>query len=105
MGALSHGGAGDGGDGDRLAGDDLRYILADQAGDPTRLFASYGCHTDIGQGDWSDLHTRRELGAAFGDRSGGRWFWLVDAARLGLWRGGDGDDAGHDDPHLFRYSV
>ena len=62
---LSAGGAGDGGDRDRVAGDDLRRLLDDQAGDPAGLPAAHArsLHTSA-QRDRPDLHPGRQLAAA-----------------------------------------
>ena len=82
LGALSDGRTRDGGDGDRVAGDDLGHLLAHQAGDPARLPAAHERHADLREGARADLHPRRELGPARRDRRGDRRVRLLDAGSL-----------------------
>src|SRR5438093_9195716 len=105
MGALSDGGAGHGGHSDCLASDDLGHLFTDQAGDPARLSATDERDADLAEGDWPDLHSRGELGVACRDSRGDHRVWLLDEARLGLRRGGDGHDAGYNDTNFLRHYL
>ena len=80
-GALAAGRAGDAGHGHRLAGGDLRRVLADPPGDPARLPAAHGDPAHLGDRDRPDLHPAREL-AADGRRPR-RWWWA--SARRTTW--------------------
>ena len=106
LGALSDGRAGDGGDRDRLAGDDLRRLLDDPAGDPARLPAAHVDPAHVRDARWGRSTSRRSTGCCWA-RSliAVVRLRLVVAARLGLRRGGHGHDAGHHLPHLLRHPL
>ena len=59
VGALPDGGARHGGHGDRLAGDDLRRVLDDAAGDPARLPAAHGDPPHLRDAPWARSTSRR----------------------------------------------
>ncbi len=102
MGALSHGRARDGGDGDCIAGDDLGRLFDDAAGDPARLSSASRDSTHFRQHDGADLHSCGELDIArCGDHRRHR-IWLFVAACERVRRRGDGHDADHDSSDLLR---
>ena len=59
VGALSDGGARHGGDRHRVAGDDLRRVLDDAAGDPARLPAAHDDPAHVGADAWARSTCRR----------------------------------------------
>ena len=73
LGALPDGRARHRGDGRRLAGADLRRVLADPAGGAARLLPARDDRPHLGTQERADLHPRGELGALRSPAS--RWCW------------------------------
>ena len=102
VGALSDGRARNGSDGDCIAGDDLRRLFDDAAGDPARLSSAPRDPAHLRQHDGADLYSRGELDIArCGDRRR-HWIWLLVAACERVRRRGDGHDADYHSADLLR---
>src|SRR6185369_1618986 len=95
LGALSHGGDRDGGDGDRVAGVDLGGVLADAAGGAARLLAARPHRAHVGARGGADLHSRDQLGVDGGVRGAGHRVPEVGQPGGGVRHRGDGDDDHH----------
>ena len=102
LGALPADRAGDGGDGDRLAGAHHGRLFGHQAGDPARLPAAPARAAHLGARDRADLPAVRELGPVRLHRARRRAVRLEQQAGRRLRHGGDDRHAHHDDHDLLR---
>ncbi len=86
----------DDGDGDRVAGDHLRRVLDDAAGDPARVLPAFRHPAHVGARNRAGLHTRNQLDADDRDRRARLRLPLVHEP-CGRLRNGRHDDDGHHD--------